>query len=451
MKNLLWYFMFHNYIMSDDVEVLFSSISSEDKLGKCRSIERFDIIGVIGEGTYGVVYKALDKDDGSVVALKQVKMDEERNGIPWTFLREIKMLKSIDHPNIVKLKEVVVGYKATEMFLNFEFCEHTLSELIVTVKHPFTESEIKCLMIQLLSALQYLHERWILHRDLKMLNLLYSNSGNLKLADFGLARGFDNDEQLYTPDVVTLWYRPPELLLGSEEYSTPIDIWGAGCIFAELFLRHPPFNGRDNIEMLQQIFSVLGTPTEETWPEFEKLSSSKEVASIPFFDRSSIKTFIPNLSHSGVDLLESLLCLDPAKRITAKEALNHPYFRESPIAKSASMMPSYPPTNVPKYGDGSFARDTKGTVITPRRRIVVKPLKSEQAEHKTKHIAHKQDDDDFIKEITLSEWKQMKRKREDADSEDKARNPEAFESESNDVIEVTATSKSSSSKRSKTS
>eukprot|EP01118_Nematostelium_gracile_P012303 TRINITY_DN4478_c0_g1_i1.p1 TRINITY_DN4478_c0_g1~~TRINITY_DN4478_c0_g1_i1.p1 ORF type:complete len:259 (+),score=62.01 TRINITY_DN4478_c0_g1_i1:437-1213(+) len=208
------------------------------------------------------------------------------------------------------------------------------------MKSPFTESEVKCLMKQLLNAVAYLHDNWIIHRDLKLSNLLFENGGTLKLADFGLARSYGFPLKSYTPRVVTLWYRPPELLLGSTVYHTAIDMWGVGCIFGELLNKEVLLKGMSEMDQLTEIFKLLGSPNDKIWPEFSSLPHAKMVnIQQPY---STLRHRFEDLSNEGFDLLERMLTYDPKKRISAREALNHPYFSERPLPKAPEMMPSFP-------------------------------------------------------------------------------------------------------------
>jgi len=250
-------------------------------LGCCRSVSSFERINKIGEGTYGVVYQARDKKSNEIVALKKVRMERETDGIPITALREISILQKLKHPNIVHLMEVVVGDKPDSMFLVFEYVEHDLADLVDSMRTGgFSESEVKCIIIQLLRAVSHLHDNWILHRDLKLSNLLFNNKGQLKLADFGLARLFGYPLRPYTPKVATLWYRAPELLLGAKNYSTAIDMWAVGCIMAELLHKAPIMPGKTEIEQISFIFGLLGTANDKIWPGFSQLPNAKRVAHI---------------------------------------------------------------------------------------------------------------------------------------------------------------------------
>jgi serine/threonine protein kinase len=231
-----------------------------DGVNSCISVSSFKKIGRIGEGTYGLVYKAQHKTTKDIVALKRILMHNETNeGFPSTSLREISCLRRCLHPNIVKFFGITVGKERDAVFLVFEYCEHDLANLLKNHSHPFKESEIKHLVFQLLSAVEFLHENWVVHRDIKPANLLYNSKGQLKLADFGLARrlSFPSPAAL-TGGVVTLWYRAPEVLLDCPHYSFPIDLWSIGCIMGELLLQAPLLPGNDDRDQLKLIFSLLG-------------------------------------------------------------------------------------------------------------------------------------------------------------------------------------------------
>ncbi|KAK8970364.1 Cyclin-dependent kinase G-2 [Platanthera guangdongensis] len=314
----------------------------------CRSVDDFERLNKIDEGTYGVVYRARDKVTGEIVALKKVKMEKEREGFPLTSLREINILLSFHHPSIVDVKEVVVGNSLDSIFMVMEYMEHDLKGLVEIMKQSFSQSEVKCLMLQLLSGVKYLHDNWVLHRDLKTSNILLNNRGELKICDFGLARQYGSPLKPYTHLVVTLWYRAPELLLGTKEYSTAIDMWSLGCIMAELLAKEPLFNGKTEFDQLDKIFRTLGTPNEKIWSGFAKLPGVKvnfvkqpynrlreKFPPTSFFGR-------PTLSEAGFDLLNKLLTYDPEKRITVETALNHDWFREVPLPKEKDFMPTFP-------------------------------------------------------------------------------------------------------------
>ncbi|XP_010531633.1 PREDICTED: cyclin-dependent kinase G-2 isoform X2 [Tarenaya hassleriana] len=264
-----------DYVQPDTPEPADIPQRSVNMLQGCRSVDEFERLNKIDEGTYGVVYRARDKKTGEIVALKKVKMEKEREGFPLTSLREINILLSFHHPSIVDVKEVVVGSSLDSIFMVMEYMEHDLKGLMESMKQPFSQSEVKCLMLQLLEGVKHLHDNWVLHRDLKTSNLLLNNQGELKICDFGLARQYGSPLKPYTHLVVTLWYRAPELLLGVKQYSTAIDMWSLGCIMAELLSKAPLFNGKTELDQLDKIFRILGTPNETIWPGFSKLPGVK--------------------------------------------------------------------------------------------------------------------------------------------------------------------------------
>ncbi|CAG5126538.1 unnamed protein product, partial [Candidula unifasciata] len=308
----------------------------------CRSVEEFNCLNRIEEGTYGVVYRALDKKTNEIVALKRLKMEKEKEGFPITSLREINTLLKAQHENIVTVREIVVGSNMDKIYIVMDFVEHDLKSLMENMKNPFLVGEVKTLLKQLLRAVRHLHDNWILHRDLKTSNLLLSHKGILKVGDFGLAREYGSPLKSYTPIVVTLWYRAPELLLGCKEYSTHIDMWSVGCIFAEFFLMKALWPGKSEIDQINKIFKDLGTPTEKIWPGVSELPGMKKVQ----FNENPYNVvknrFGTYLTDLGFDLLNRFFAYDPAKRITAEEAIEHEYFNESPLPVDPSMFPTWP-------------------------------------------------------------------------------------------------------------
>uniref|UniRef100_A0A8C9TPA1 cyclin-dependent kinase n=1 Tax=Scleropages formosus TaxID=113540 RepID=A0A8C9TPA1_SCLFO len=308
----------------------------------CRSVEEFQCLNRIEEGTYGVVYRAKDKKTDEIVALKRLKMEKEKEGFPITSLREINTILKAQHPNIVTVREIVVGSNMDKIYIVMNYVEHDLKSLMETMKQPFLPGEVKTLMIQLLRGVRHLHDNWILHRDLKTSNLLLSHKGILKVGDFGLAREYGSPLKPYTPVVVTLWYRAPELLLGAKEYSTAVDMWSVGCIFGELLTQKPLFPGKSEIDQINKIFKDLGSPSEKIWPGYNELPALKKMSFTEYPYNNLRKRFGALLSDLGFDLMNKFLTYCPSKRISAEEALKHEYFRETPLPIEPSMFPTWP-------------------------------------------------------------------------------------------------------------
>ncbi|XP_012560609.1 cyclin-dependent kinase 2 isoform X1 [Hydra vulgaris] len=283
----------------------------------------FQKLEKIGEGTYGVVYKAKNKQTGKVIALKKIRLDTDTEGVPSTAIREIALLRELTHPNIVQLLDVIQSQ--ARLFLVFEYLNQDLKKYMdIAPKEGIKMNQIKSYTHQLLNGIAYCHAHRVLHRDLKPQNLLIDTEGKIKLADFGLARAFGLPMRSYTHEVVTLWYRAPEILLGTKMYSTAVDIWSIGCIFVEMMTRKALFPGDSEIDQLFKVFRVLGTPNEKVWPGVTDLKEFK--SDFPKWRPQPFQTFLPMLDENGIDLLEKMLLYSPASRISAKNAMNHPYF-----------------------------------------------------------------------------------------------------------------------------
>ncbi|KAK2014697.1 Pkinase-domain-containing protein [Colletotrichum eremochloae] len=251
--------------------------------GKCRSVENYDKLNDIEEGTYGI-------------------------------------------------------------FLVLEFVEHDLKSILEDMPEPFLLSEVKTLLQQLTAGVAYLHDNWILHRDLKTSNLLLNNRGQLKIADFGMARYVGDPPPKLTQLVVTLWYRSPELLLGARAYGRAVDMWSVGCIFGELLTREPLLQGINEVDQVTKVFELCGVPTQESWPSFRSLPNARSLR-FPNTSQATgsvIRTKFTTLTNAGCALLNDLLSLNPDSRPSAKEMLEHKYFREDPKPKKEGMFPTFP-------------------------------------------------------------------------------------------------------------
>ncbi|EAS07486.1 cyclin-dependent kinase-like Serine/Threonine kinase family protein (macronuclear) [Tetrahymena thermophila SB210] len=285
-------------------------------------LERYQRTEKIGEGTYGIVYKAIDMQTNDIIALKKIRLEHEDEGVPSTAIREISLLKEIDHPNVIKLRDLVYG--ENKLYLIFDYLDHDLKKYLELNGGPLPPAVVKDYLFQLILGIAVCHANRIVHRDLKPQNILINKKGSVQLADFGLARAFGLPLKTYTHEVVTLWYRPPEILLGQKQYSTPVDIWSIGCIFSEMAQKIPLFIGDSEIDQIFKIFRIMGTPSESTWPGVTQLPDFKNT--FPRWNPIPLQKQCPNICPKGIDLLTKMLQLDPTKRITAEEALDHPYF-----------------------------------------------------------------------------------------------------------------------------
>ncbi|CAF1190024.1 unnamed protein product [Didymodactylos carnosus] len=304
------------------------TLSAPRMVGQMNSVlEDYIKLGKIGEGTYGEVYKVRHIQSNVYYAMKKIRLESEDNGIPATALREISILKELQHRSIIRLCDVIL---TDERFcLIFEYMAMDLRKYMSNLDSKYMErSLIRSYMHQLLDAIKYLHCHRIIHRDLKPQNLLVDAEGLIKIADFGLARPFCVPFKVYTHEaslIVTLWYRAPEVLLGTQRYGCSVDIWSLGCIFVEMFKHRPLFHGDSEIDQLFQIFRILGTPTALDWPDVTTLPQFK-----PMFPKWSTN-YQPLSNHmdndaDAIDLLMKMFVYEPSGRIVAKKALEHRYF-----------------------------------------------------------------------------------------------------------------------------
>ncbi|OIV90232.1 hypothetical protein TanjilG_01428 [Lupinus angustifolius] len=333
--------------------------------------DSFQKLEKIGQGTYSSVFQAREVESGRMFALKKVRFDNLQPESIRFMAREITILRRLDHPNIMKLEGIITSRLSNSIYLVFEYMEHDLAGLISRPDVMFTDSQIKCYMMQLLSGIEHCHLRGIMHRDIKVSNILVNNEGVLKIADFGLANTISpNNKHPLTSRVVTLWYRPPELLMGSTSYGVSVDLWSVGCVFAELYLHKPILKGRTEVEQLHKIFKLCGTPTDDYWKKFKLPHATMFKPQTTY--ESSLRERCADFPETAVSLLETFLSIDPYKRGTASSALMSEYFNTIPDACSPSKLPKYPPSkemDAKNRGDSSSKKTGGKTreAVTSRR------------------------------------------------------------------------------------
>lgn len=297
---------------------------------EARFDARYEILekAAIGEGAYGRVYKARQLNTGRVVAMKKMKLDQEDEGIPSTAIREIALLKELAHENVVRLLDIFCS--TAKLTLVFEFVDNDLKTYMKSLRgQHLSPDAVRRLTFQLCRGIEFCHASRILHRDLKPQNLLIDGRLRLKIADFGLARAYTLPVPKYTHEVVTVWYRAPEILLGCSLYSVPVDLWSVGCVMGEMATGQPLFPGDSEIGTLFKVFQKLGTPSPEAWPGIAEVPEFK-----PSFPRwrkkgwENIRNTKSQIGAEGIDLLDRLMMYDPKKRLSARRALQHHYFAE---------------------------------------------------------------------------------------------------------------------------
>lgn len=324
-----------------------------------KVVDRYLKREVLGEGTYGVVYKAIDTKTGQVVAIKKIRLGKQKEGINFTALREIKLLKELKSPNIIELIDAF-PHKGN-LHLVFEFMETDLEAVIRDRNIVLSPADIKSYIQMTLKGLVFCHKKWVLHRDMKPNNLLIGPNGQLKLADFGLARIFGSPDRKFTHQVFARWYRAPELLFGAKQYGAGVDVWAAACIFAELLLRSPFLQGSSDIDQLGKIFTVFGTPTADQWPDLQYLPDYVEYQ---YAAPQPLRKVFPGVSDDAIDLLSKMFAYDPKVRITAQQALEHRYFSSAP----APTDPAKLRRPAPKSRVSDLMSQDGPTVLSPPRK-----------------------------------------------------------------------------------
>ncbi|KAG4998871.1 hypothetical protein AAZX31_08G002900 [Glycine max] len=335
---------------------------SGNRWSRAEWVQQYDLLGKIGEGTYGLVFLARTKGTPSKsIAIKKFKQSKDGDGVSPTAIREIMLLREITHENVVKLVNVHINHADMSLYLAFDYAEHDLYEIIRhhrdKLNHSINQYTVKSLLWQLLNGLSYLHSNWMIHRDLKPSNILVMGEGEehgvVKIADFGLARIYQAPLKPLSDNgvVVTIWYRAPELLLGAKHYTSAVDMWAVGCIFAELLTLKPLFQGAEvkatsnpfQLDQLDKIFKVLGHPTLEKWPSLASLPHwQQDVQHIQGhkYDNAGLYNVVHLSPKSpAYDLLSKMLEYDPRKRLTAAQALEHEYFKIEPLPGRNALVP----------------------------------------------------------------------------------------------------------------
>lgn len=345
-------------------------MSEVDNLLTKKVADRYLKREVLGEGTYGVVYKAIDTKSGQVVAIKKIRLGKQKEGVNFTALREIKLLKELKDPNIIELIDAF-PHKGN-LHLVFEFMETDLEAVIRDRNIFLSPADIKSYIQMTLKGLAVCHKKWVLHRDMKPNNLLIGPHGQLKLADFGLARLFGSPDRRFTHQVFARWYRAPELLFGAKQYGPGVDVWAAACIFAELLLRRPFLQGNSDIDQLGKIFAAFGTPKPSQWHDMVYLPDYVEYQYVP---GQSLKTLFPTATEDCLDLLSKMFSYDPKARISAEQALEHRYFSSGPPPTEPAQLPRPPPKREPANPRVSDFNPNDGPVVLspPRKSRRVMP------------------------------------------------------------------------------
>ncbi|KAK7056289.1 hypothetical protein VNI00_002842 [Paramarasmius palmivorus] len=346
----------------------------------------------VGEGTYAVVYRGREFTTGRKVAIKKIKVGQFKDGLDMSAIREVKYLRELKHQNVIELLDVFSS--KTNLNLVLEFLDSDLEMIIKDRSLVFLPADIKSWMAMTFRGLEFCHRNFVLHRDLKPNNLLIAANGELKIADFGLARDFADPGYKMTCQVITRWYRPPELLFGSRYYSSAVDIWSVGCIFAELMLRTPYLAGESDMDQLKTIFRALGTPTEQEWPGYTKLPDYVPVGQFP---KTPLRDLFTAASADAINLLSKCLIYEPRKRITCKEALNHPYFFAMPYPTHPSKLPKCSTQLAPRpleEVDGNVDPTSTGPGVKaapPKGRLKRKLTSPNDSDSKARSIARRLD------------------------------------------------------------
>jgi len=297
---------------------------------------KYNPLNPIGHGAYGVVCSATDVTNDKNVAIKKIPKAFEDLIDAKRIIREVKLLRHFKHDNVCGLYDLIDPPSMSnfdDVYMVLEYMETDLHKIIYS-KNKLSDDHIQYFMYQILRGLKYIHSAKVIHRDLKPSNILLNGNCDLKICDFGLARGVDDEDIKLTEYVVTRWYRAPEVMCSCREYDQQLDVWSAGCIMAELHGREPLFPGQDYIQQMNLIFEVLGTPSKEDMLFITNNKALEYIKGMESKKKVPLKHLYPNANPIALDLMEKMLAFNPNKRITVEEALDHEYFKSLRIKET---------------------------------------------------------------------------------------------------------------------
>lgn len=323
--------------MSSEATNVLTQSRTSTRSNKTKNDIKYSKDRKVGEGTYAIVYLGIQIASKRQVAIKEIKTGLFKDGLDMSAIREVKYLQELKHPNVIELIDVFSATNNLNLVLEYLPCD--LEVLIKDQSVVFQPSDIKAWILMTLRGIHHCHRNFVMHRDLKPNNLLIAPNGELKIADFGLARSLSNPAEDLTSNVVTRWYRAPELLFGARHYTTAVDIWSVGIIFAELMLRVPYLPGKDDVDQLDVTFRALGTPTEQLWPNVSNLPLYNALKVYPPPSRQELRNRFSAATEAALDILIDMTQLDPGKRCDLTHALLHEYFLEQPRPSKLEALP----------------------------------------------------------------------------------------------------------------
>lgn len=307
------------------------SLPEELLFGTLRSTTEFRLAEIIGDGSSATVYKGRDPKHDRLIAFKRFKRTPHAPIFPKELFREITILRSLEHVNVIKLHDLVVGTNIDDLGLILEYCPHSVDQYIDLHTEDISHAQIKCITKQLFKGLNYLHKNYVMHRDLTPQNLMISAEGVLKIGDLGFSRRYSEGDVPMTPDMITRWYQPPEILLECPTYGLEADLWSAGCVFAELFCRKPILRGESQINQINLIIDLIGSPSPNVWPDYPKCQALSKIS----LKRQPFNRLGEKFRELGctqiADMVSNLLVYDPSKRMSAEDFLADDWFETAPF------------------------------------------------------------------------------------------------------------------------